>query len=147
MTTTDSEVGESAVHSALPDPEDAPGDANAQRAHVRASVDDGVHSPPQNAVTIGDIFRRIGAEFRHPSFYSEDLPALRHTVAYAKRGGWTTEKGLPRFLGVVYARFVAIPFKYVLRHLDWVVDRPSRAAAEVALVVLLAQFPPLSWLI
>lgn len=148
MTATRSDVEESAVHSASPEPEDVPGEANAQRAHVRASVDDRVHSrTPRNAVTVGDICRRIGAVFTQPDFYAEDLPALRHTVAYAKRGEWTPEKGLPRFLGVAYARLFAIPVKYVLRHLDWVVDRSSRLCAEVVLLVLLDQFPPLSWLI
>jgi len=88
----------------------------------------------------------LRATFTPPDIWSTDRPSLKKRWAYATDGEWTTDIGLVRRAGQAYT-VIAIVVATVLNYLDWIIERPSRLAAAAVLVWLLAQFPPLSWLI
>lgn len=140
-----------AVHSALSDPDGVAEDANASvRARAREDTHPGAQSQPESAPTFGEavaeLWRRVGANYTPPDFIDQDPAGLRKRWAYADRGPWTTKDGVPRNLGRVYA-LCALAVTAPLFYLIWIIERPSRAFPAVGLVVLFAQFPPLSWLI
>jgi hypothetical protein len=81
-----------------------------------------------------------------PAIWSEDRPALSKVWAYASRGEQAPPTGWPRRGAQVFA-VVTFPLQFALELVQWVLERPARTAAAVVLVVVLAQFPPVSWLI
>lgn len=118
-------------------------------------------SAPQSAVTEGEEngydlaavwaewqprFQRLLCHFTPPDIVGNDRPGLAKRWSYADRAEWTTEGGVPRGAGRVYNIAVA-PLSAALLYLDWIIERPTRLIVAGALVFLLAQFPPLSWLI
>lgn len=107
---------------------------------------DSAQSQPESAVTFGDWARDVGALFTPPDIVRKDRPSLQKAWAYASRGEWTSRAGVYRRAGQAYGVF-ALVFKTLAYYADWVVERPTRLAAATAVVLLLAQFPPLSWLI
>lgn len=140
-------VRDSAPHSAVDLEKTEAGGVNASaRARARESSGDSAQSQPDSAVTFGDWIRDVGALFTPPDIVKEDRPSMRKRWAYASRGEWTARTGVYRRAGQAYAIF-AVAVSSVLAYIDWVFERPSRLAAAIALVMLLAQFPPLSWLI
>lgn len=146
------------VDCALHTPAGGPAAANASaRARAREASAPDAHSPAdgdaQTAQSVAALRDRLGgwartvaAEFTPPDIVTIDRPSLSKAWAYAARGEWTGPKGLPRRAGQSYAGF-AIAAKAVLYVLDWIIERPARLATAVVLVVVIAQFPPLSLLI
>jgi hypothetical protein len=82
-----------------------------------------------------------------PDIWNVGRSALADAKAYADRGEWTGRDGIPRKIGQTYFWFVSLPVRTVLAYIDWIVERPSRLVAALALLLVLAQFPPVSWLI
>lgn len=98
-------------------------------------------------VTVGEVFGGVRDAFTPPDIWSQERPSLSQIWAYATHGEWTNPKGGPRRVGQAYAAVVAFPVAGLAYLLAWVAERPSRLLATVVLLVLLAQVPPLSWLI
>lgn len=82
-----------------------------------------------------------------PEIWTEGSRPLKDEWDYAKNGGWTADVGTIRKLGQVYSALVVFPVFAVAEYVKWIVKRPSRLVVAVVLSVLLAQFPPLSWII
>lgn len=96
---------------------------------------------------MGPALGWISGTFTPPDVWSQDRPSLSKLWAYASRGDWTTDTGAPRRAGQAYAALFAFPLTAFAYFAAWVAERPSRLAAATALVVLITQFPPLSWLV
>jgi hypothetical protein len=145
-------VGDSAPHSALHSPEDPLGDAHASvRAPARESHESTAQSNPKSALTERDYFGEAWTWLKDwitpPEIWTEGSAPLKQEWEYACRGEWTTRDGFVRMAGQAYQIFVAFPVTTVCDYLKWIVKRPSRHAAAWLLLCLLAQFPPVSWLI
>jgi hypothetical protein len=82
-----------------------------------------------------------------PAVWTDGSEPLEQEWAYACRGEWTSKDGIPRTAGQVYSLLVVIPIVTVAEYLKWIVKRPTRLIAASALLFVLAQFPPVSWLI
>lgn len=125
------------------------------RARAREVSPETAQSQPDSAdtsrVTLGDYAAEAGAwarsTFTPPDLWSKDRASLRQVWAYASRGEWTTDDGMFRKAGQVYALLVAIPAIFAAAAVEWTVERPSRLAAAALLLWLLSQVPPLAWLI
>lgn len=89
---------------------------------------------------------RLAGDFTPPDIVRNDQPSLAKRWAYADRGEWTTKDGAPRTAGRAYNLAVA-PVIGALMCVIWIIERPSRHAVAWVLLILLAQIPPLSWLI
>jgi hypothetical protein len=98
-------------------------------------------------VTVGEVFGGVREAITPPDIWSQERPSLSQMWAYAAHGEWTNPKGAPRRVGQAYAAVVAFPVAGLAYLLAWVAERPSRLLAAIVLLVLLAQVPPLSWLI
>jgi hypothetical protein len=149
MTVTDSH---SALHSADEEMKTRMGHPNASvRAPARESHESTAQSDPQSAVTDSDQYWDLWAWIKDwitpPSIWTDGSDPLEAEWAYACRGEWTSKDGIPRTAGQAYALLVAMPVLAVAEYLKWIVKRPSRLAAGVVLLFILAQFPPVSWLI
>ncbi|TYK45122.1 hypothetical protein [Actinomadura decatromicini] len=156
---TQSDTGRGTAQSAQCGPhsgdEPVAGAQRAGRAGARESTAETAQSQPDSAepakVTASDYAAEVGSwirtTFTPPDFWSTDRPALEKVWAYATRGEWTTEGGVFRAAGQVYALGVALPIIFVARAVDFVVERPSRLAATAVLLWLLSRVPPLAWLI
>lgn len=133
----------------------ASGTQRAGRAGAREDSPESAQSRPDSAddvkVTLGDYVAEGGAwirsTFTPPDVWSTDRAALKKVWAYASRGEWTTDAGLFRVAGQVYALVVAVPVIYIAAAAEWTVERFSRLATVALLLWLLSQVPPLSWLI
>lgn len=167
MTTTDSHEreartsgGADTVHSAVHNPAGSADPASNARpcTRVRESSGESAQSQGDSApivdldkapdlATLSDRLAGVGSMFTPPDIWSQDRPSLSKVWAYATRGGWTGDTGLPRRAGQVYALLVALPVIAVCSLIEWSVERGSRMAAVIVLLVLLAQVPPLNWLI
>lgn len=127
----------------------------AGRAGARESSPEAAQSQPNSAdpgkVTLGDYAAETGtwvrSTFTPPDVWSKDRPSLSQVWAYASRGEWTTADGGFRKAGQVYALTVAFPVVGAAYLTAWVAERPSRLITVLILLILLAQVPPLSWLI
>lgn len=108
-------------------------------------------SPDTSGVTASDYLAEMGgwlrSTFTPPDIWSAERAALSKVWAYACRGEWTTDTGLARTIGQIYALTIAFPLIGVCALIEWVVERPARAIAVVVLLWLLSQVPPLAWLI
>jgi hypothetical protein len=82
-----------------------------------------------------------------PEIWSKGSRPLKDEWDYAKNGGWTTDVGFIRFFGQIYSALVVFPIFTVAELVKWAVARPARLVALVVLFTLLAQFPPLNWII
>lgn len=98
-------------------------------------------------VTVGEVFGGVREAFTPPDIWSQERPSLSQIWAYAAHGEWTNKTGLPRRAGQLDAIFIAVPLVALAYTIAWIAERPSRRIATVVLLVLLAQVPPLSWLI
>lgn len=152
--------GEGTVHCAVHNPEETPErDPKARRrARAREGSGESAQSQPGSAppvdltkpptpVTWSDRIGDVAGVWSPPDIWSQDRPSLRQVWAYAAHGDWTGPNGTPRRVGQVYALAVAVPVVAVAYTLAWAAERGSRLAALTVLLVLLAQVPPLSWLI
>ena len=140
-------VRDSAPHSAVDFEKASDGGANASgRARAREASHESAQSQPESAVAFSDWLRKVGALFTPPDIVREDRPSLEKAWAYASRGEWTNRTGVYRRAGQAYAAF-ALAVKTICYSIEWVAERPSRLGAAAVLVWLLAQYPPLSWLI
>lgn len=127
----------------------------AGRAGAREDRTSAAQSQPESAdtptVTVSDYAAEVGgwvrSTFTPPNVWSQDRAALHKVWAYAARGEWTTETGPARRAGQVYAIAVAVPVIFTAAVIEWAVERPARLIAALVLLALLAQLPPLSWLI
>lgn len=146
----------SAVHSPGDDTDPAPNARPCTR--VREGSGESAQSQPDSAppvdlnkspnpVTWSDRIGGAAGVFSPPDIWSQERPSLQQVWAYATRGGWTRPDGVPRRFGQVYAVVVAFPVAAVAYSLAWAAERGSRLVALIVLLVLLAQVPPLSWLI
>lgn len=137
------------------DGEAVAGAQRAGRAGARENSPKSAQSQPDSAdpgkVTLGDYTAEAGAWLRStytpPDVWSKDRAALKKVWAYACRGEWTTDAGLFRAAGQVYALLVAIPVIYLAAAVEWTVERFSRLATAAVLLWLLSKVPPLAWLI
>lgn len=146
MTTT-RHSAEGTVHSAAGNSGEHPEGANAPaRGRPREATRDSAQSAPNSAATFSDAMGRVVAHFSPPDIVEQDRPSLRKAWAYASRGAWTGETGLPRTFGRGFGVFVLIK-KTLIYELDFYTDTPARFAAALGLFALLDQFPPLLWLI
>lgn len=140
-------VGNSAPHSAVDLEKTSAEGVNASaRGRPRETSDESAQSQPQSAVTFSEWIAGLKEWATPPDIVTEDRPSLQKTAAYAMRGEWTTSGGVYRRAGQAYMVF-ALVVKTACYSIDWVTERPTRLAAAAVLVWLLAQFPPLSWLI
>lgn len=149
------EAGPHSSHSAAShsDRIDPDGSNASGRARAREYAPDSAQSQPDGAdgsefaasATDGDWWGGLLGFVTPPDVWSTDRPSLSKAWAYAARGEWTREDGLPRRAGQAYA-FAAVPVIGLLYLLAWVVERPARLAAAALLVVLLAQFVPVSFI-
>jgi hypothetical protein len=98
-------------------------------------------------VTVGEVLGGIREAFTPPDIWSQERPSLSQIWAYAARGEWTNKTGLPRRGGQVYAVAVAFPVVGFAYLVAWTAERFARLVAAAVLLALLAQVPPLSWLI
>ncbi len=166
MTATESDIqsakqagGEGTVHCAVHSPGETPdaGPNARPRGRPRESSGESAQSQPDSApppeaddptppVTWSDRLADTARGFSPPDIWSTDRPSLSLMWGYAARGDWTTEAGLPRRAGQVYAVLVAVPVTAVTYLLAWAAERPSRLAAAIVLLVLLFRVPPLAWL-
>lgn len=125
------------------------------RARARESSPDSAPSQPESPDTpdvtasdyVAEIVEWSRSTFTPPDIWSTDRAALHKVWAYACHGEWTTDAGLTRTLGQIYALTVAVPLIAVCAATEWVVERPSRLVAAAVLLWLLSQVPPLAWLI
>lgn len=167
MTATESDTrdarvggGEGTVHCAVHSPEETPDAGPNARPRVRTREVSGESAQPQDdsapAVDLGkhpdpvtwrDRLADVREVFTPPDIWSTDRPSLSLMWAYAARGDWTGEAGLPRRAGQAYAVLVAVPVTAVTYLLAWAAERPSRLIAAVVLLVVLFRVPPLAWLI
>jgi hypothetical protein len=139
-------------HSAVDGPQPPKDGVNAgARGRPREGTPDFAQSDAQftaqSAPTLSDIKGWFQSWATPPDIWSQDRPGLAKTWAYASRGAWARPVGPSRRLGQVYVAVVAFPVKAACQLIDWTIERPSRFAAAVVLLVVLAQFPPISWLI
>lgn len=108
-------------------------------------------SAAQSADTPGDDPGGSRAAWREwvtpPDIWAQDRPSLAKVWAYATHGGWARPAGFSRRAGQVYAIVVAFPIAACCKYIEWLSERGSRLAAAVVLLIVLAQFPPVSWLI
>ena len=149
MTVTDSH---SALHSADEAENDTLQGPNASvRAPAREGTESTAQSNPQSADTDSDenldLWAWISDIVSPPDIWNVGRSALADARAYADRGEWTSRGGIPRRCGQVYFWLFSLPVRAVLAYLDWIIERPSRLAAAALLMFVLAQFPPVSWLI
>lgn len=153
---TDSDIprggADSAVHSAVQSPSPAGSGAYAQaRARAREATPQAVHPQPDEApsvtVTWSEHLADLKAAWMPPDIWRQPRPGLADRWAYATCSKEWTGDGYLRKAGQAYAIAIALPAAAVLLLADWIVERPSRLAAATVLIALLAQFPPLSWLI
>lgn len=149
MTVTDSH---SALHSADQAADTVAGDPNASvRAPAREDHDPTAQSTPQSAVTDSDQYWDVWGWIKDwitpPAIWTEGSEPLEQEWAYACRGEWTSKDGIPRTTGQAYSLIVVMPIIAICDYLKWIVKRPSRHAAAWVLLFILAQFPPVSWLI
>lgn len=167
MTATESDTqaaepvgGEGTVHSAVHSPSETPDAAPNARPRVRTREGSGgsAQSQPNSApavdldkhpasLTWSDRLAGTARGFTPPDIWSSDRPSLSQMWAYAARGDWTGDTGLPRRAGQAYAVLIAVPVTAVTYLLAWAAERPSRLIAAVVLLVLLTRVPPLAWLI
>ncbi|OLT12965.1 hypothetical protein BJF79_03430 [Actinomadura sp. CNU-125] len=128
------------------------------RGRPREDSDESAQSQPPSApdfekandapeVTKGDGIRGIAAGFSPPDIWSTDRPALRDVWAYAARGDWTRDGGAPRRVGQAYALLIALPVVGLAYGVAWAAERGTRLIALIVLIVLLAQVPPLAWVL
>ncbi|MCP2340187.1 hypothetical protein [Actinomadura rupiterrae] len=75
-----------------------------------------------------------------PDIWSHDRPSLERVWAYAARGAWTTPSGALRWLGRLYAVPAAVVIG-LLYGLAWIVERPSRLIAALALLAVAGVWP------
>lgn len=166
MTATESDArearadgGEGTVHCAVHSPAETPDAGPDARPRVRTREGSGesAQSQPDSAPAVdldkhpvpvawSDRLADAAGTFTPPDIWSTDRPSLSQVWAYAARGDWTSETGLPRRAGQAYAVLVAVPVTAVTYLLAWAAERPSRLAAAVVLLVLLSRVPPLAWL-
>lgn len=166
MTATESDTrdargdgGEGTVHCAVHTPVETPDGGPDARPRVRTREGSGgsAQSQPDSApavdlnkhptpVTWSDRLADTARGFTPPDIWSTDRPSLSLLWAYAARGDWTGDTGLPRRAGQAYAVLVAVPVTAVTYLLAWAAERPSRLIAAVVLLVLLTRVPPLAWL-
>lgn len=155
MTASDAPV-RGGFHSETPTAQSAPGKGQgAQRARAREDTpipsQFGAQSVSQSDLTIGDRIEQVWKVtlgwVTPPDIWAADRPSLAKVWAHATYGQWARPGGVCRRAGQVYTVMVALPVAAVCKYLEWVTERGSRLAAAVVLVVFLAQFPPLSWLI
>lgn len=149
MTVTDSH---SALHSADEAENDTLQGPNASvRAPARETAESTAQSAPQSAVTDSDETWDMAAWILDivtpPDIWNNGSHPLKDMWAYAARGEWTSRDGVFRTLGKAYYLLFAMPAISVLEYVKWIVERPSRHAAAWVLLFVLAQFPPVSWLI
>ena len=131
------------------------GTQRAGRAGARESSPETAQSQPDSAdpttITLSDYAAEGGAwirsTFTPPDIWSKDRASLQQVWTYASRGEWTTEDGAFRKAGQVYALVVAVPVTAIAALVEWVVERPARFITAAVLLTLLAQVPPLAWLI
>ena len=166
MTATDSHArdprpygGSDAVHSAMHNPARAtdPGPNARPRTRVREGSPENAQPQPPSAVDFEktddapDVTesapQRIGAGISPPDIWSTARPPLRAVWAYAAHGDWTRESGAPRRAGQAYALLVGLPVVAVAYGVAWSAERPARLIALIVLLVLLAQVPPLTWVL
>lgn len=142
----------SALHSADEAADTVVGDPNASvRAPAREDHDPTAQSTPQSALTESDQYWDVWGWIKDlitpPAIWTEGSEPLEQEWAYACRGEWTSKDGIPRKAGQVYALLIALPVLAVADYLKWIIKRPSRLIAAGLLLFVLAQFPPVSWLI
>lgn len=167
MTATDSDArdigsdgGAGTMHCAVHSPAETPDAGSNARPRVRTRESSGESAQSQaksapvvdldkdpDPATLSDRLAGVWSMFTPPDIWSQDRPSLSKVWAYATRGDWTGDTGLPRRVGQVYALLVAVPVIAVCSLIEWSVERGSRMAAVIVLLVLLAQVPPLNWLI
>ena len=163
MSATESDAhdgGEGTVHCAVHNPsEDGQPDPKArQRARARESSPESAQSQAPSApavdlnkdpapVTLSERLTDVAGVFSPPDIWSQDRPSLSSVWAYASHGDWTNPAGAPRRIGQMYALLASVPVVAIAYTLAWTAERPARLAAVIVLLVLLAQVPPLSWLI
>jgi hypothetical protein len=149
MTVTDSH---SALHSAGEAENDTlQGPSASVRAPARERAESTAQSTPQSADTDSDgnwdVWAWIQDWITPPSIWTDGSEPLQDKWAYACRGEWTAKDGIPRAVGQLYCVFVAMPVTAAADYVKWIVERPSRHVAAWLLLFVLAQFPPVSWLI
>lgn len=167
MSTTESDIRdgqaveeEGTVHYAVHSPveDDGTNPKARQRASARESTPESAQSQPDSApssestdappsVTWSEHLAGARDVLTPPDIWSQERPSLSQVWAHATHGDWTRKTGLPRRAGQIDALFIAVPLVGLAYLLAWIVERPSRRIAAAVLLVLLAQVPPLSWLI
>ena len=167
MTATDSDArerepggGAGTVHCAVHDPGETPDSGVDARPRVRTREGSGESAQSQAPsapavdlrkepapITLGERFPDLRTMFSPPDIWLQDRPSLSSVWAYASHGDWTNPAGAPRRIGQMYALLASVPVVAIAYTLAWTAERPARLAAVIVLLVLLAQVPPLSWLI
>ena len=108
-------------------------------------------SPLNSAISESDEPTNYLAALRSwitpPEIWTEPAEPLKSEWEYATSGEWTDNVGVLRKLGQVYSIAVVFPIFAVADYVKWIVKRPSRLLFTVVLLVVLAQLPPLSWIV
>lgn len=144
--------GDSAVHSAQTETAAPLGGANASprapaREYNECTAQPELHSAVTGRDWIGDAWAWIRDWITPPAVWTDGSEPLQREWEYACAGEQTTPDGLPRLAVQLYSLTIAMPIIGAAEYVKWIVRRPSRLAAALALLWYLAQFPPLSWLI
>ncbi|GAA2760008.1 hypothetical protein [Actinopolymorpha rutila] len=79
---------------------------------------------------------------RPPEVWETGRPSLRQVWHYAAYGQWTGQDTVGRILGITYAVLITLPALTAGYYLLWVLERPARLAAALALTVLCVLTPP-----
>ncbi|GAA4522889.1 hypothetical protein GCM10023191_102410 [Actinoallomurus oryzae] len=162
MTVRD-ETARTVPHSAVtPDSGPAEGVNAGARGRAReatpGSAQCGAQSTAQSAAqseadssTLGKHLAKVWTRFlgwiTPPDIWSSDRPSLAKVWAHATHGQWARPTGPARRAGQIYTVLVAFPIAACCKYIEWLSERASRLVAAGVLLVVLAQFPPISWLI
>ncbi len=91
--------------------------------------------PVQSAIT--ERVRAVIADLTPPAVWKEQPASLSKLASYAHKAAWTRrDAGFIRSLGIWWCRLVGLPVTVACRYLEWIAQRPGRAATVAALIVI-----------
>lgn len=94
------------------------------------------------------VFVWLKGQFEPPALLTERAPAIAEIRRVAHEAPWSgTGGGALRALGLAWCYCVAIPAILRSRLREWVWQQPIRFIAVAVTVKLLAELPPVEWLV
>lgn len=132
----------------------APGPALAASPQDSSAID--ADSAPDSALTGSDenagedaekslmtrLLDQVQEYWTPPVVWTQVPPSLAELRAYAWSGPWTAERGFFRRAGIWWYRLAGWPVTSVCRYVEWIAQRPGRAATVAGIYVLLAHTTP-----